>query len=178
MRERQGKKGGSLESLRITPAYAGKTTNYRDNTAENKDHPRVCGKDANNKDKKPKWQGSPPRMRERHFAELLHSFPLRITPAYAGKTTRNPCKRHKQENHPRVCGKDPNYGGNLDLNKESPPRMRERRHSSRIFILVFGITPAYAGKTLKNPNKIAIFPRLNSKNYLVFKTNPLLHTIL
>ena len=41
-----------------------------------------------------------------------------------------------------------------------------------------GITPAYAGNTLKNPNKIAIFPRLNSKNYLLFKINPLLHTIL
>ena len=40
------------------------------------------------------------------------------------------------------------------------------------------ITPAYAGNTLKNPNKIAIFPRLNSKNYLLFKINPLLHTIL
>ena len=56
--------------------------------------------------------------------------------------------------------------------------MREIPDSIVLFNVVIGITPAYAGNTLKNPNKIAIFPRLNSKNYLLFKINPLLHTIL
>ena len=56
--------------------------------------------------------------------------------------------------------------------------MREIRIEKDLNCGVWGITPAYAGNTLKNPNKIAIFPRLNSKNYLLFKINPLLHTIL
>ena len=60
----------------------------------------------------------------------------------------------------------------------SPPRMREIQETVDGEMRYEGITPAYAGNTLKNPNKIAIFPRLNSKNYLLFKINPLLHTIL
>ena len=60
----------------------------------------------------------------------------------------------------------------------SPPRMREIPAYVLLVFITLGITPAYAGNTLKNPNKIAIFPRLNSKNYLLFKINPLLHTIL
>ena len=56
--------------------------------------------------------------------------------------------------------------------------MREIPFNGSYSAVGLGITPAYAGNTLKNPNKIAIFPRLNSKNYLLFKINPLLHTIL
>ena len=82
----------------------------------------------------------------------------RITPAYAGNTD--------TDMHIAVIGTG------------SPPRMREILRLATSFFRSSGITPAYAGNTLKNPNKIAIFPRLNSKNYLLFKINPLLHTIL
>ena len=73
-----------------------------------------------------------------------------ITPAYAGKTylTASQCRACKD--HPRVCGKDPNYGGNLDLNKGSPPRMRERPTPGSCTFIIVGITPAYAGKTGSN----------------------------
>ena len=121
-----------------------------------------------------------------------------ITPAYAGNTTESTMVINSSRDHPRVCGK---YYimvfCALDI-LGSPPRMREIPIFCVFIACIVGITPAYAGNTiilqwlrmilrdhprvcgkyLKNPNKIAIFPRLNSKNYLLFKINPLLHTIL
>ncbi len=101
-----------------------------------------------------------------------------ITPAYAGNTSCLFTVNLNGGDHPRVCGKY-FYILFIFINiLGSPPRMREIPELELFYAKRDGITPAYAGNTLKNPNKIAIFPRLNSKNYLLFKINPLLHTIL
>ncbi len=50
---------------RITPAYAGKTIYDNDDEFLNRDHPRVCGKNAVSLFNPYFTEGSPPRMREK-----------------------------------------------------------------------------------------------------------------
>ena len=109
MRERRKMTHVSIFLFRITPAYAGKTSELCGGATQTPDHPRVCGKDAMSTRLSRFGRGSPPRMRERHVmarnmedAEsgspprmrerlILDSrtqCQIRITPAYAGKTRR------------------------------------------------------------------------------------------
>ena len=156
---------------RITPAYAGKTRASIWPSTTQQDHPRVCGKDAQSVLKDNGQRGSPPRMRERLVFLQIAFNKLRITPAYAGKT----CLREGDcvllRDHPRVCGKDSQSKEYTVSTSGSPPRMRERQDNTRSAILYTGITPAYAGKTLKNPNKIATSSKRNNQIYLLFKAN-------
>jgi len=68
MRERHPKIDIVPQFVRITPAYAGKTHRFCDDLTTEKDHPRVCGKDARGGIRSFWEQGSPPRMRERQTA--------------------------------------------------------------------------------------------------------------
>ena len=72
---------------RITPAYAGKRSSQQSFKDLHQDHPRLCGE----KSKVPKIlimpEGSPPPMRGKVFPALVFDPPIRITPAYAGKST-------------------------------------------------------------------------------------------
>ena len=117
-------------------------------------------------------------MREIHSMSVIVLNNIGITPAYAGNTTIFNTVIYKPQDHPRVCGKYGIQTTPFQYVLGSPPRMREILEKIYSNMDYLRITPAYAGNTLKNPNKIAIFPRLNSKNYLLFKINPLLHTIL
>ena len=65
MRERRKALPDGIVNVRITPAYAGKTKKGDLENGSIKDHPRVCGKDAQFRDLSDLFQGSPPRMRER-----------------------------------------------------------------------------------------------------------------
>ena len=114
-----------------------------------RDHPRGCGENTIPSLRMIMSQGSPPRMRGKlHLSPKLFKY-IGITPADAGKT-RLPCGRHHLcPDHPRGCGenlqqisKGRNSGG-------SPPRMRGKRSCGGIASIIFGITPADAGKTLQ-----------------------------
>ena len=106
MREKQSAFIYYLITIRITPAYAGKTGACMLGEGVSKDHPRVCGKNSLYCVQLVVSQGSPPRMREK----LLHSPKLkrcpRITPAYAGKTLLWELPTKNTRDHPRVCGKN------------------------------------------------------------------------
>ena len=72
---------------------------------------------------------------------------FRITPAYAGKSVFISKIGTFFKDHPRLCGEKfhtccilPRYGG-------SPPPMRGKVRSSFEQTALFGITPAYAGKS-------------------------------
>ena len=71
-----------------------------------------------------------------------------ITPAYAGKsrstTSRTPCGR----DHPRVCGEKHPVPSSMVLATGSPPRMRGKAIALNGNAPVYGITPAYAGKSI------------------------------
>ena len=78
---------------------------------------------------------------------------FRITPAYAGKTSRQVFFWRLLKDHPRVCGKDPLRMLIVPTVLGSPPRMRERLDGAEREAHSTGITPAYAGKTLTDRQK-------------------------
>ena len=106
MRERRVLNFQAHCNLRITPAYAGKTWNEDDDTANYRDHPRVCGKDQYELTSPSGNSGSPPRMRERLPDGARRGGVVGITPAYAGKTVWRSNELAAPRDHPRVCGKD------------------------------------------------------------------------
>ena len=71
----------------------------------------------------------------------------RITPAYAGKSPVILKSSHRIQDHPRLCG-EKTY--TLPAGKDgtgSPPPMRGKVAHSTRSSAVYGITPAYAGKS-------------------------------
>ena len=80
---------------------------------------------------------------------------FRITPASAGKTFIKWNIRLYSWDHPRECGK--NWYDLMKVQKMlgSPPRVREKHDQTLFLVRWVGITPASAGKTLKDPIEIA-----------------------
>ena len=79
----------------------------------------------------------------------------RITPAYAGKSPQQICSRRRNRDHPRVCGeKRSRFKMKQDI-KGSPPRMRGKVLKIYIVDGTLGITPAYAGKSRVNAERVA-----------------------
>ena len=70
----------------ITPACAGRTVEYSFKGRIDRDHPRVCGKDHDCKNRSRVSGGSPPRVREGLIPSTVAINPNRITPACAGRT--------------------------------------------------------------------------------------------
>ncbi|SBM43981.1 Hypothetical protein PFR_JS2_1822 [Propionibacterium freudenreichii] len=91
--------------------------------------------------------GSPPRMRGEHHERRHHCHLDGITPAYAGRTRATGRRRGARRDHPRVCGENRSTGHDASRPTGSPPRMRGERPDELQIIKVFGITPAYAGRT-------------------------------
>ena len=79
----------------ITPAYAGKSDQEILGTRNAEDHPRLCGEKATMRRFSCTLSGSPPPMRGKVLLYVVLQIWDRITPAYAGKSTRN-ASYHKQ----------------------------------------------------------------------------------
>ena len=73
-------------TIRITPAYAGKSADVRCNVSAYQDHPRVCGEKLSIAFVTSALLGSPPRMRGKVGLKHTSFNTGRITPAYAGKS--------------------------------------------------------------------------------------------
>ena len=71
-----------------------------------------------------------------------------ITPAYAGKSLPSLSFAHTYWDHPRVCGEKDFVIIFVYSFSGSPPRMRGKGCRNHPVILVNGITPAYAGKSM------------------------------
>ena len=140
--------------FRITPAYAGKS--FRKTAVRHaiKDHPRLCGEKISTVSGKMGVTGSPPPMRGKgHFCPSSFSS-SRITPAYAGKRPKDGTAKKADWDHPRLCGEKLKQMFLDQINTGSPPPMRgkvgfihDRGSRDRI-------TPAYAGKRCRRPQKI------------------------
>ena len=72
-----------------------------------------------------------------------------ITPACAGKSSRNETCWHRPWDHPCVCGEKIEMPYELLLKEGSPPRMRGKARSRCFVVEVMRITPAHAGKSVK-----------------------------
>ena len=89
---------------RITPAWAGKSISQTSTMKPARDHPRVGGEKAHASKRFCLPQGSPPRGRGKGEALADCVEQVRITPAWAGKSSarRSSCVRPRD--HPRVGG--------------------------------------------------------------------------
>ena len=113
-----------LRHVGITPAYAGKSALQLCTDSCSRDHPRVCGEKFRAYAKIWNEWGSPPRMRGKVGLAFLHTFPVGITPAYAGKRVLSQRVLKSMEDHPRVCGEKPISCSRSVSVLGSPPRMR------------------------------------------------------
>ena len=127
MREILGVHIGKCWCYGITPARAGNTKRRATWCKMHRDHPRVCGKNANATTLKDIYEGSPPRVREKRYILVIHIIIFGITPAYAGKTGHAHDVTRKAWDHPRVCGKNKNPCNPQEYHLGSPPRVREKR---------------------------------------------------
>ena len=117
----------------------------------------MCGKNMASNKGMLTGLGSLPRVREKQSSSPNHYDNLRITPACAGKTDLSVSVLYRAWDHSRVCGKNNSF---FKLSKRlagSLPRVREKPVDCTNFFLKPRITPACAGKTLKNPNEIKTF---------------------
>ena len=86
-------------------------------------------------------------MRGKGTRGAAKAAPLRITPAYAGKSRRWRCVRRGCTDHPRVCGEKSEVQKPAGCVQGSPPRMRGKASGPGVLSSLSGITPAYAGKS-------------------------------
>ena len=131
----------------ITPAYAGKSSERWWCPRPPRDHPRVCGEKGASARSWQAVQGSPPRMRGKGEGLLHPRLPDGITPAYAGKSFQIFDFVLWCWDHPRVCGEKVYRDDPYNAGQGSPPRMRGKVDRCSSSSPLFGITPAYAGKS-------------------------------
>ena len=94
-------------------------------------------------------KGSPPRMRGKEKIQSYRDECDGITPAYAGKSLRSVPDLRRNRDHPRVCG-EKNLNALVRMaTPGSPPRMRGKASARCQTCAETGITPAYAGKSLR-----------------------------
>ena len=109
---------------RITPAYAGKSVMSWGFFFCAEDHPRVCGEKTLILLAMFSPPGSPPRMRGKVQGEAARKDGVRITPAYAGKSSNQNSQSNAGKDHPRVCGEKKQLYKEFPRARGSPPRMR------------------------------------------------------
>ena len=134
----------------ITPACAGKSGGVSGVSHASRDHPRVRGEKASSSMYASASLGSPPRARGKVYFPCKRKPPQGITPACAGKSAGILQSKDGSRDHPRVRGEKPDGVGAADDGPGSPPRARGKAESILKTVLGVGITPACAGKRLRN----------------------------
>ena len=95
----------------------------------------------------PVSRGSPPHMRGKVLSRHRPHRRRGITPAHAGKRSAWRSSASPGRDHPRTCGEKrkghfPQHGS-----RGSPPHMRGKDLKPLVFVYLFRITPAHAGKS-------------------------------
>ena len=91
--------------------------------------------------------GSPPQVRGKPYVCACCGRGNRITPAGAGKTTKNGGITYANKDHPRRCGENPCICLSIGFLSGSPPQVRGKRGKLGRYDGFSRITPAGAGKT-------------------------------
>ena len=98
-------------TVRITPAYAGKSYVLRGEYCRDGDHPRLCGEKCFLDSVHTAAVGSPPPMRGKEITTSRRFINPGITPAYAGKSQQSDSLYGESEDHPRLCGEKQTNSG-------------------------------------------------------------------
>ena len=93
-------------------------------------------------------RGSPPRVRGKVPQRVQWPLQSGITPACAGKSSRQPGAGRWRRDHPRVCGEKFTLSSSTAVSPGSPPRMRGKVQPDADGCRPPRITPAYAGKRM------------------------------
>ena len=88
-------------------------------------------------------------MRGKGIQPRYHRVAMGITPAYAGKSLTIPNLTTRSWDHPRVCGEKRFINSKEKFMLGSPPRMRGKVRAMAGHGDGEGITPAYAGKSMR-----------------------------
>ena len=110
--------------IRITPAYAGKSSFQNRSFSSREDHPRLCGEKQRLNSGFSAFEGSPPPMRGKERFSAVRIRLSGITPAYAGKSVSKCNVFRITQDHPRLCGEKGTLGIFMPGNLGSPPPMR------------------------------------------------------
>ena len=86
-------------------------------------------------------------MRGKDGAAVKKEIKKRITPAYAGKSSRSQNSRLERRDHPRLCGEKHYTPKAAACQVGSPPPMRGKVKWKALWSAQHRITPAYAGKS-------------------------------
>ena len=92
-------------------------------------------------------------MRGKGRSCMLLQNLLGITPAYAGKRTKKFASVTMTWDHPRLCGEKELKNPYLNAILGSPPPMRGKGQFPRVCFSQIGITPAYAGKSMRTTSR-------------------------
>ena len=134
-------------ATRITPAWAGKSRSPRRTLSRQWDHPRVGGEKMQSNETTRMVEGSPPRGRGKGGLVCVLSVVIRITPAWAGKSSLWCAHRRVQRDHPRVGGEKRSLLPIIVGMEGSPPRGRGKGVTKKQTKKRGRITPAWAGKS-------------------------------
>ena len=135
------------QTIRITPAGAGKTGYPRVSGKHRRDHPRRCGENFVPSLAHCGKVGSPPQVRGKRNPTYEDFGEDRITPAGAGKTLRQGLPTVRHRDHPRRCGENLTTQARTRINAGSPPQVRGKPSTCTRLANSTRITPAGAGKT-------------------------------
>ena len=133
-------------TVRITPAYAGKSCTQLSSYGQEEDHPRLCGEKCHHCALKKVLPGSPPPMRGKVVVSIRGTGEGRITPAYAGKSICPAAPLEWRGDHPRLCGEKLKNGRETLVLQGSPPPMRGKATCQRNFACVMGDHPRLCGE--------------------------------
>ena len=133
------------------------------------EHPRARGENENASPKRSRIQGTSPRTRGKHPAEMIPDRPAGNIPAHAGKTMLALTHHQPHWEHPRARGENfryripaPTWGG-------TSPRTRGKQTLQKIGFMDQGNIPAHAGKTMPRTTSGRItqeHPRARGENTL------------
>ena len=114
------------------------------------DHPRLCGEKVITFVSGNLPLGSPPPMRGKERLFCGGCLFEGITPAYAGKSLTLAGSSGCCWDHPRLCGEKVQSTSDDAAKLGSPPPMRGKVCTTPPMLVVYRITPAYAGKSRFN----------------------------
>ncbi len=106
-------------------------------------------------------------MQGKAFDNVCAFWRTRITPACAGKRNLLNLFDHFVQDHPCVCREKSSKIPPLATTSGSPLRVQGKVRNRNTNQRKYRITPACAGKRLKNPRKIAVLFFANFKYHLV-----------
>ena len=132
---------------RITPTYAGNTTELPQYANYDRDHPRLRGEHFIFSVGTSISLGSPPPTRGTLFYFYFYFRRWGITPAYAGNTNNRRGRRVVLWDHPRLRGERALFGRFCLSKPGSPPPTRGTLIVPNNKVCYHRITPAYAGNT-------------------------------